>query len=220
MGRRSRRRSGRGRRGDPRRDLVHGTVALHRGEIEFVHPRAATDLLYEEIGAEEEFPPYWAELWPAGIELAREVSRYDLAGVSVLELGCGLGLPSIAAALSGARVLATDRTHDAIAFTAANARRNRAVVEAALCEWARPDLMVQRGPWQLVLGADVLYEGRNVAWLLSLLPRLVDPGGEIWIADPQRSRADEFLTAAAADWRVSTSPTRIPTVSIHRMRLR
>lgn len=220
MTRRSdRRRRRRGaRQGDPRRDLATGTIVLADREIAFVHPREAMDLLYEEIGAEEEFPPYWAELWPAGIELAHEVSRCRLDGLRVLELGCGLGLASIAAALSGARVLATDRTHDAIEFTLANARRNGAVVEAALSGWEHPDLVIGRAPWDLVLGADVLYEHRNVSWLLALLPRLVDDTGEVWLADPQRSRADEFLHQAAEDWHVSTVPTRIPTVSLHRLR--
>lgn len=217
MGRRSRRRR---RRGDPRRDLARGTVALANGEIAFVHPREAMDVLYEEIGAEQEFPPYWAELWPAGIELAREVSRHDLDGMGVLELGCGLGLPSIAAGLAGARVLATDRAVEAIEFTTANARRNRAVVEVALSGWEQPDVMVDRAPWDLVLGADLLYEQRNVSWLLALLPRLVDDDGEVWIADPRRSRAEEFLAAAARDWYVATSTTRIPTVSMHRLRRR
>ena len=52
--------------------------------------------------------PYWAELWPSGIALARHVVGLALAGRRVLELGCGLALPSFAAALAGADVLATD----------------------------------------------------------------------------------------------------------------
>ena len=96
---------------DPRLDLASGSLDLHRGLIRFVHPRDPTDLLYEQdIAADESYPPYWAELWPSGIELAHAVSGRSWADVAVLELGCGLGLPSIAAALGGARVLATDRS--------------------------------------------------------------------------------------------------------------
>ena len=56
----------------------------------------------------------------------------------MLELGCGLGLPSIAAALAGGRVLATDWSPDAVRATAANAALNEVRLETAQVAWARP----------------------------------------------------------------------------------
>jgi predicted nicotinamide N-methyase len=205
---------------DPRRGLVTGSIALRSGRIDFVHPREAMELVYEQnFDADEEYPPYWAELWPSGIELAYAVSTRVLAGAQVLELGCGLGLPSIAASLAGGRVLATDRSPDATTFTALNARRSGAVLETAVCSWDEPDTMIDRGPWSVVLASDVLYGQRNVTELLALLPRLVDDSGEVWIADPGRPLAEDFLAAARSTWhRVSTSATRIPSVRIHRLR--
>lgn len=206
---------------DPRRDLVSGSIAVRGGRIDFVHPRDAMELLWEQDfdDDEQQYPPYWAELWPSGVELAYAVSTRELAGLQVLELGCGLGLPSIAAALGGGRVLATDRSPDAASATAVNARRSGAVVETALCSWAQPDAVVERGPWDLVLASDVLYDRRNVAELLELLPRLVDGSSEVWIADPGRPLVDEFLAAARANWRgVFTTDTRIALVKIHRLR--
>jgi predicted nicotinamide N-methyase len=204
---------------DPRLDLVAGSLALHRGRIRFVHPRDAAALLYEEdVAADQAYPPYWAELWPSGIELAYAVSGQDWTDVSVLELGCGLGLPAIAAALAGARVLATDRSADAIAFAAVNAEQNGVVVETAVCSWGEPAELVERGPWQLVLASDVLYGQRNVDEMLDLLPRLVAPEGAVWITDPQRPLTDEFLEAARATWRaVESAPTRLPKIRIHRL---
>lgn len=204
---------------DPRLDLVAGSINLHRGRIGFVHPRDAAALLYEEdVAAEEAYPPYWAELWPSAIELAYAVSAQDWRDAAVLELGCGLGLPAIAAALAGARVLATDRSADAIAFTAVNAEHNDAVVETAVCSWDDPAPLIARAPWQLVLASDVLYGQRNVDELLDLLPRLVDHDGAAWIADPQRPLTDGFLSAARAMWRsVETTPTRLPQIRIHRL---
>ena len=204
---------------DPRLDLVAGSIDLHGGRIGFVHPRDAAALLYEEdIATDEAHPPYWAELWPSGIELAYAVSAQDWRDVPVLELGCGLGLPAVAAALGGARVLATDRSADAIAFAAVNAEHNGAVVETAVCSWDEPGALIARGPWRLVLASDVLYGQRNIDELLDLLPRLVGPDGAVWIADPQRPLTDEFLAAARAGWRsVTSTPTRLPKISIHRL---
>lgn len=204
---------------DSRDDVVTGEIAVRGGTVRFTHPRAGSDLLYEtDTEQDVQFPPYWADLWPSGVELAHAVSASSMAGVSVVELGCGLALPSIAAALGGARVLATDRSPDALTYAADNAANNGAAVETALACWTEPGPLLRRAPWQLVLAADVLYEERNVAWLLPLLPRLVGDSGEVWIADPQRPTAEEFLTRAAADgWHVSTRTTRIPTVRIHRL---
>jgi predicted nicotinamide N-methyase len=206
---------------DPRLDLVAESIDLRTGRrLVFVRPRDATALLYEDdIAADQAYPPYWAELWPSGVELAREVSAHDWTGATVLELGCGLGLPAIAAALGGARVLATDRSPDAVTFAAVNAEHNGVAVETAACSWDEPGPLLERAPWDLVLAADVLYGQRMLDELLALLPRLVAADGAAWVADPRRPLAPEFVAAARAGWReVDSGPTDDPDVEIHRLR--
>jgi predicted nicotinamide N-methyase len=140
--------------------------------------------------------------------------------VRVVELGCGLGVPSIVAAQAGGRVLATDWSRPALEFAADNADRNGAAIETALVDWAAPDELVDRGPFGLVLGADVLYERRNTTVLLALLPRLIAPGAEVWLADPGRATADTFLRLARDEgWTVASTPdAQRPSVSVHRLR--
>jgi len=110
--------------------------------------------------------PYWAELWPAALDLARALP-VDLAGLRVVELGCGLGVPSLVAAARGADVTAVDWAADAIALLRANAARNRVHVEAVHADWRGFG-----GSFDLALAADVLYEARNVEPLVGLLSRL------------------------------------------------
>ncbi|TCK26628.1 class I SAM-dependent methyltransferase [Pseudonocardia endophytica] len=206
---------------DPWNDVVSASLELPRGRIEFVHPRSAMDLLMAQDFDDEEqaYPPYWAELWPSGIELAYAVAGSDLRGRAVLEIGCGLGLPSIAAALSGARVLATDRSEDAVAFTERNAELSGVTLETAVRPWTDDHALVAWGPWDLVLGADVLYNDRCVRELLALLPRLLVGGGEMWIADPDRPQAADFLSRAVdAGHDVTVSDTRAAGVSLIRLR--
>ena len=69
-------------------------------ELVIARPDDPESLIDEERFEEDEFMPYWAELWPSGLALAGYVGRLDLAGRRVLEVGCGLGLPSLAAALA------------------------------------------------------------------------------------------------------------------------
>lgn len=159
--------------------------------------------------------PYWSVLWRSGVELARELDGEELGGLRVVELGCGLAVPSLAAARAGAEVLATDTDAEALELVAQNARTNDARVETAVVDWARPDELVSRAPFDLVLAADVLYERASVALLLSLLPQL---GPEVWLADPGRPAADAFLEAARSrHWGVETRLRDV--VQIHRLQL-
>ena len=198
----------------PKLDLVEDEIALGDRTLSILRPRDSEALLDEEAFEREEFLPYWAEVWPSGVALARHVSRLPLAGRRVLELGCGLALPSIAAAVAGADVLASDWAPDAIALVAENARRNGARLETALVSWSRPGPLVARAPFDLVLAADVLYERRDVPLLLDLLPRL---GSEILLADPGRPAAAGFLAAARERWRIETVLTEPPRLSIARL---
>jgi predicted nicotinamide N-methyase len=179
------------------------------------------EVLYEQnFDADEEYPPYWAELWPSGVALARAVAAAKPAGARVLELGCGLGLPSIAAALGGGHVLATDRSADALAFTAYNATLNGTSVEVAECSWADPAPVLARGPWDLVLAADVLYRHGGLDDLADMLPRLVAGTGEVWLADPGRRPAAAFLAACRRwAWISQDEPTE-SRVTVHRLRPR
>jgi predicted nicotinamide N-methyase len=177
------------------------------------------DLFDEDAFEHDEQMPYWAELWPSGVGLARAVAGAAWGGRSVVELGCGgLALPSIAAAQAGARVLATDWAADALALATENAARNGVAIEVARVAWGEPDELVARGPFDVVLAADVLYERRNLPLLLDLLPRL---GREVWLADPNRPPREEFVAAAEAGWdvRVSRDPV-FPQVHVHRLRRR
>lgn len=134
--------------------------------------------------------------------LARQLDAGDLRGKRVAELGCGLGIPSIAAARRGAEVIATDGDIDALALVRRNAAVNGVEVETAALDWADPDELIERGPFDLVLASDVLYERPSIAMLLNLLPRLAPVA---WIADPGRPAAGAFFEEAEARWTVEAT---------------
>ena len=104
--------------------VVDDRLELAGREVWIRRPVDSEALLTDEAFAREEFLPYWADLWPSAIELAHVVAGWDLAGASVLELGCGLALPGIAAALRGGDVTVSDWSPDALVFAADNAERN------------------------------------------------------------------------------------------------
>jgi predicted nicotinamide N-methyase len=188
-------------------DVVLETVAPGGGQpVGVLRPRDWDELRHQE-GAVARTAPYWARLWPSGLALADALAlRDDLDGVRLLELGSGLGLASVVAARAGAQVMATDGVSDAVVFTAHNLAVNQLEGEVALVDWRAPDALVERGPWDLVVAADVFYLRHNVAALLRLLPRLTEGGAEVLIADPSRAGARDFLAAARAMFRVESVP--------------
>jgi predicted nicotinamide N-methyase len=112
----------------------------------------------------------------------------------VVDLGCGLGVPALAAAARGAQVTAVDWAVDAIALLADNAARNQVELKLVHADWREFS-----GSFDLVLAADLLYERRNAEALLEALPGLAP---EVLLAEPGRPAAAAFFAGARAGWRI------------------
>ena len=193
-------------------ELVTRSIELPSGELRLLQPAESAEL--PDAGAVEWAPlaPYWSVLWRSGVALARELDGEPLRGLRVVELGCGLALPSIAAARAGAAVLATDGCAEALELVGRNAEANGVEIETAAVDWTEPGALLERAPFDLVLAADVLYERASVAVLLALLPRLAP---RAWLADPGRPAAGAFMEQATRRWQVDTRIRGV--VRIHRL---
>jgi predicted nicotinamide N-methyase len=114
-------------------------------------------------------------LWPAARALAAAMP--PVAGLDVVELGCGLGVPSLVAAARGARVTATDWAADAVDLLRRNAARNGVELTVERRDWRD----AWTGRFDLALAADVLYERRNVEPLVERL-RALAPSSLVGLA--------------------------------------
>ncbi len=195
-------------------EFVTHTIELPSGELSLLQPADAAEIPDDHQVEWAPLAPYWSVLWRSGMALARELDDQALAGRRVVELGCGLALPSIAAARGGAKVIATDGDIDALGLVARNAELNGVELETAAVDWGDPDELIERGPFDLVLASDILYERAGVAFLLELLPRLAPVA---WVADPGRPAAEAFFEQARARWSIETTIRGV--VHLHRIRM-
>jgi predicted nicotinamide N-methyase len=180
-------------------ELVSQTIDLPSGELTLLQPAESAELPDDREVDWAPLVPYWSVLWRSGVALAREVDELDLTGKRVIELGCGLGAPSLAAGRAGASVLAIDAEPQAIELLGRNATLNGIELEAQPLDWSLTDELAARGPFDLALAADVLYERQAVAPLLALLPRLAPSA---LIADPGRPASGPFFERVWERWRV------------------
>ena len=161
-----------------------------------LRPSNSDDLIREEDFVKDERLPYWADIWPSSTVLAAHmISRAKTTRRSNrkgLELGCGVGLVTMAAMIADYDMLATDYYTDALAFTRANAwRETGSSPDARMIDWrAFPDDV--RG-FDLVLASDVLYEKEYARLLPGIFKRALAPGGMVIVADPGRIGVPEFI---------------------------
>lgn len=155
--------------------------------------------------------PFWAELWPASLGLARYIlnNRYLFEGRFGLELGAGIGLAGIAARFAGAGILQTDYAEAALDFIRINSLRNGlSEPQLLLADWRS---FPKTDKYDFILGADILYEKTLHQDLAVIMANSIKPGGVVWLADPGRDYAIGFvLTLMDRGWLVKQS--RVPVV--------
>ena len=171
--------------------LADESVAL--GDTTFLlrKPANADHLISEADYVMDERLPYWADLWPSARQLATTLLHEAGHGRTLLELGCGLGLPTIAAMQSGFDVTSTDYYEDALQVTRANAARNLGrEPHVRMVNWrAWPD---DFGPFDVIVAADVIYEQEYAVLVAECIARALTADGEAIIADPGRVALAKF----------------------------
>jgi predicted nicotinamide N-methyase len=175
---------------------VETPVDLERREVTILHPANADDLISEEDFVKDERLPYWADLWPSAKMLAHSLVEENGRGKRLLELGCGSGLVSVAAAIAGYDVLATDYYADALLFTRLNVQRNvpGAAIRTRDVDWR--DMPKGLGRFERVLAADVLYEPAHGDLIARAITKTLADDGWATVADPGRLSRDAFVERA------------------------
>jgi predicted nicotinamide N-methyase len=139
--------------------------------------------------------PYGLLLWESAVGLSQRLVEEPglVEGKRVLELGAGTGLPGLVARSLGAHVWQTDQMEDVLSVAALNERENAlAGIQRFRADWRD---WGEQASFDVILGADILYDAAMYGSIVSILDRSLAPGGRVVLADPGRPQALEFLGA-------------------------
>ncbi len=173
-------------------DVVQTDIRIGPRVVTLHHPRDADDLIDEAAFAIDERLPYWADVWPSARVLAERLLTTRVDERRLLEIGCGSGLVSVAAAIAGFDVTSTDYYDEALRFTALNVLVNTGVlIDTRAADWRRFPHDI--GRFDLVVASDVLYEPEHASLVAAVIDRTLTARGSAMIADPGRLAAPQFV---------------------------
>ncbi len=141
-----------------------------------------------------EHMPYGFLLWESAIGMARFImdNPHLVNGKSTLEIGCGVGLSGIIAAVCGAQVDQTDHQPGVLELARKNAAANGVTnIRQFIADWRDWNV---RERYDVVIGADVMYERAMHYHLEKLFRQTVKPGGTLILSDPGRPQSMELLS--------------------------
>ena len=168
-------------------------------------------------------------IWDAGRVLASVLCHSDLNGKRVLELGSGTGVGGLTAAKGGAAlVMLTDGSETAVELLQQNIEANDLEDRAQSYQlsWGWSYLadtvdLVAHGPWDLIIGSDLLYAPESHPDLLTTLAALCTPSHtEVLLTYPTRFTESLFFDEAAELFRIDDHEEVEPALWATRMVMR
>ena len=156
----------------------------------------------------------WAYPWPAGERLAQDLltlqdTSSPLRGGRIAELGCGRGRSGLTALMNGAgSVRFCDLAPEPLTYVQEALHLNHLHDRGSVCRHAWGET-VPDGPYQVILGADILYRPAYQQALLTSIAHSLAPGGWALLADP-RTTLEQELPIFAAELGLTWGTTRRP----------
>lgn len=173
------------------------TVPLKIGEkvLKIVQIKDYEEYILDRIDAEDPNvtdAPFWAKLWEASLMLAYFLGKQPVnPHHQLLEIGAGLGIVGIYAALCGHRITITDINEDALLFARANALLNGLTdLEIRKLDWS--DVGETRR-YDAIVGSEVVYDRRSYPLLVAFLRRSLASEGVIFLAKNAELPAPSFF---------------------------
>lgn len=145
----------------------------------------------EALGISSATWPLFGVVWDSGRVLARLMMEEKIEGRRILEVGCGIGLASLALNSREADITATDYHPEAEGFLRENASLNDdREIPFVRTGWADED--DDLGRFDLIIGSDLLYDRDHEELLSRFIDRHAAEHCNVIIIDPGRGRHARF----------------------------
>jgi predicted nicotinamide N-methyase len=146
----------------------------------------------ESLGISSALWPLFGVIWPSGLALADFIDHYPTGSKRILEIGCGMALPSLLLNAKGADITATDCHPEVALFLARNTAINAGpTIAYERTNWA--DASDGLGSFDLIIGSDLLYEDEHVALLANFVNAHARPRCDVILVDPGRGRKTRLI---------------------------
>lgn len=147
----------------------------------------------------EDLCPYFGVIWPSARALAEHMivlGEQGFRSKRILELGCGLAIPSMIAAKLGGQVTASDFHPEVPGLLERNLRLNDlASVSFERLDWKQEESRLGRFDW--VVGSDILYEKYHPRPVAQAFAGFLAPQARFLLADPGRPYLQAFADELA-----------------------
>lgn len=139
--------------------------------------------------------PFWAKIWPSAFALLDFLQEHPhwIKDKQVVELGAGIGLPSLLMAKEAASMIVSDHAPEAVALLQKNIQHLGLLNVNAVClNWNdfQEDIRADT-----LLLSDINYAPEQFAPLLVLIRKMLLQGTTIILATPQRITITPFAEA-------------------------
>lgn len=141
--------------------------------------------------------PYWAKLWHSANAMVTFIKENQLLFTNkrIIELGAGLGLPSLYVAKYAVKVHCTDIEPEAVACVNASIAQNSITnVTTDTLDWA---LFENASQYDIALISDLNYEPELFTKLTIKIEQMLAAGNQIFLTTPQRLLAKTFVASLA-----------------------
>ncbi len=174
--------------------LEFGEIDIHlctlRDRQQFDDPAG----IAERLGISPSSWPIFGVVWPSSLALASFMDVYNTGSKRILEVGCGMALPSLLLNSKSADITSTDCHPEAGAFLVRNtAINNGTVIAFERTGWG--DKNDQLGLFDLIIGSDLLYEDEHTELLADFINAHSRPSCEVILVDPGRGRKTKMANA-------------------------
>ena len=170
-------------------------ATLKNGQSLYIPDPALVKTTYQKLVAADStiIFPYWAKIWASSDAMVQFLLEEPgwIQNKKVLEIGAGIGVPSLSIATQAHKIIVSDYAPDAVMLLKKNIEYLKLThVLAQQIDWnnVSEDLVVDT-----ILLSDTNYETNAHNNLVLLIERFINTGSTIIVATPNRLSSNPFI---------------------------